>query len=243
MGIPVGYTQGANGFLYKTADNTGPYVQDASGAAVLMGSAGDIAAASTDSGNPVKMGGVYNATLPTLTDGQRGNIQLGSRGGLNVNILSANSNSAVQGASMNSDTVSVTSVGLYVLAFENLMNGATWSRKSFATAASRIVSSAATNNATVAKASAGQLKSIIGYNSNAAVRYLKLYNKATAPTVGTDTPVLTIPLAPSKDFNILFGDGFWFTTGIGYGLVTGSADSDNTAVGAGDILGLNLCYA
>lgn len=30
---------------------------------------------------------------------------------------------------------------------------------------------------------------------------------------------------------------------IGFGLVTGAADADNTGVGAGDILGLNIMYA
>lgn len=40
---------------------------------------GNIAAGATDSGNPVKVGGVYHVTLPTLTDGQRGDIQLDNR--------------------------------------------------------------------------------------------------------------------------------------------------------------------
>ena len=37
---------------------------------------GNVAAGTTDSGNPVKVGGKYNATAPTLVDGQRGDIQL-----------------------------------------------------------------------------------------------------------------------------------------------------------------------
>lgn len=41
---------------------------------------GNIGSAVTDSGNPVKIGGKYNATLPTFTDGQRGDIQLTQRG-------------------------------------------------------------------------------------------------------------------------------------------------------------------
>lgn len=43
---------------------------------------GSVAAGATDSGNPAKIGGVYNATLPTLTTGQRGNAQLTARGEL-----------------------------------------------------------------------------------------------------------------------------------------------------------------
>lgn len=41
---------------------------------------GNVAAGASDSGNPVKIGGVYNSTLPTLTNGQRGDVQLSSKG-------------------------------------------------------------------------------------------------------------------------------------------------------------------
>jgi len=37
---------------------------------------GTVAAGGADSGNPVKTGGKYNATPPTLTDGNRGDTQL-----------------------------------------------------------------------------------------------------------------------------------------------------------------------
>ncbi|MEH1777086.1 hypothetical protein [Nostoc sp.] len=40
---------------------------------------GNVASGATDSGNPLKVGGVYRATAPTLTDGQRGDLQLSSR--------------------------------------------------------------------------------------------------------------------------------------------------------------------
>ena len=45
---------------------------------------GNISAAVADSGGPVKVGGVYNATPPTLTTGQRGDMQLDSAGNLRV---------------------------------------------------------------------------------------------------------------------------------------------------------------
>lgn len=45
---------------------------------------GDVASAATDSGNPVKIGGKFNNTQPTFTDGQRGDLQLDSRGQLIV---------------------------------------------------------------------------------------------------------------------------------------------------------------
>jgi hypothetical protein len=107
---------------------------------------------------------------------------------------------------------------------------------------SRIVSAAATTNATSAKGSAGRLYAIQGYNAATSVRYLKLYNKATAPTVGTDTPVKTLALPPGAGFAFDWPVGYSFATGIGYGLTTGSADSDTSALTAGDVLGLNIDY-
>lgn len=41
---------------------------------------GNSPSGSTDSGNPVKIGGVYNSTLPTFTNGQRSDLQVDSRG-------------------------------------------------------------------------------------------------------------------------------------------------------------------
>jgi hypothetical protein len=43
---------------------------------------GNIASGVADSGNPVKVGGKYNATSPTLTTGQRGDLQLDVLGNL-----------------------------------------------------------------------------------------------------------------------------------------------------------------
>jgi lysophospholipase L1-like esterase len=58
--------------------------------------------------------------------------------------------------------------------------------------------SANSTNATSVKASAGSVGLIVVSNINAAVRYLKMYNKASAPTVGTDTPVMTIAVPPNQ---------------------------------------------
>lgn len=98
--------------------------------------------------------------------------------------------------------------------------------------------SAASTNATSLKASAGTLYSITAFNLNAAVRYLKFYNKASAPTVGTDTPVATFAIpasATGAGFTITFPFGFDFSTGIAYATTTGAADSDTAAVAANEI--------
>jgi len=45
---------------------------------------GNVASAATDSGNPVKVGGVYRASVPTFTDGQRGDAQIDANGNLKI---------------------------------------------------------------------------------------------------------------------------------------------------------------
>lgn len=67
------------------------------GVAGLMGVGGNVASAATDAGNPIKVGGVYNTTAPTFTNGQRGDIQVDSRGRL-VTIECANLGTGTQGA-------------------------------------------------------------------------------------------------------------------------------------------------
>jgi len=100
--------------------------------------------------------------------------------------------------------------------------------------------SAASTNATSIKSSAGTLGYLTASNINASPRYLKIYNKASAPTVGTDTPVHTflipgntagagtnIPLPPQ---------GIALGTGIAIAITTGAADSDTGAVAASEII-------
>lgn len=105
--------------------------------------------------------------------------------------------------------------------------------------------SAATTNATNVKASAGAVGFIYCVNLNAAVRYLKLYNKASSPTVGTDTPIATLPIPASTTgagFMIPMPGGVAFTTGISFALTTGASDGDTGAVAANEIF-LFLGYA
>lgn len=108
----------------------------------------------------------------------------------------------------------------------------------------RLASAAASTNAASIKASAGRLYKTRGYNAATAVRYLKLYNKASAPTVGTDAPVVTLALKPSDAFDLdLIPIGQYFSTGIAYALTTGAADTDTGALTAADVVGLAFWYA
>lgn len=105
--------------------------------------------------------------------------------------------------------------------------------------ASRI-NAAASTNATSLKASAGQIYTIDVFNVAAYNVFLKLYNKASAPTVGTDTPVMTIPVPAGGGFSKTWPMGFPFATGIAYAITKLQADSDTTAVAALDLTGNTL---
>lgn len=96
--------------------------------------------------------------------------------------------------------------------------------------------SAATNNSTLVKAGRVIVGSLSATNSTATVYYLKLYDKATAPTCGTDTPVMTIAVPPNTvDPNVTpaLGQGLSFFKGLGFCLVALIADNDNTSAATG----------
>jgi len=101
--------------------------------------------------------------------------------------------------------------------------------------------SAATTNATIVKASAGRLLGWRISNTNASYRYVKLHNQATSPTAGTGV-VETIAVPPNGIAVGNIPQGSAFTTGIAMTTVTGSADADTTAVGAGDLI-IDLYWA
>lgn len=202
---------------------------------------GAVAAGATDAGAGTKISGVFITTRPTYTTGQRTDIQTDSRGAVFATLSNGGTTVGLSTAVV-SGTISAATAGLAVVNHNFQSNGTAWRPETAPSAVSRIPSAAASTNATVAKASAGDIHRVIGYNAAAAVRYLKLYNKATAPTVGTDTPVLTLPLKPLEHFNIEIG-GYNCSAGIGYALTTGAADADTAAVTAADIVGLNVIYA
>lgn len=204
-------------------------------------SGGPAASGAAASGNPVPMGMDYNTTQPTVTNGQRVTAQADSRGNLKVTLMSGVTAAGMTVASVTA-LVSAALAGVDVIAHSYKSDGTGWRADSRPSGASRIPSAAATTNATVAKASAGDLHVITGYNAAASVRYIKVYNKATAPTVGTDTPVLTYALAASSTFNIDSG-GFYCSAGISYAMTTGAADADTGALTLADVVGLNVTYA
>lgn len=100
-------------------------------------------------------------------------------------------------------------------------------------------------NPTSVKAAPGRVYSIQAFNLNAFARFLKIYNKASAPTVGSD-PVVKNLLIPGNTSGaglvLSWPQGFALATGIAYALTTGGSSGDTGAVALGEVI-VNVDYA
>jgi hypothetical protein len=101
-------------------------------------------------------------------------------------------------------------------------------------------SAASTNGALIITGTSG-LQAFYATNTGATIAFVKLYNKATAPTVGTDTPamIISVPAAvagvPGVATLPIGFSGFRFALGLGIAITGAVADSDTTAVAAGQV--------
>lgn len=103
------------------------------------------------------------------------------------------------------------------------------------------VNTAATTNATLVKSTAGRLYGVTLTNTTAALKYVKLFNKTSAPVPGTDTPVLVVAVPPNGVVSQEWTNPVTFASGIGYAVVGGPTDLDATAlVAANEVVGALL---
>lgn len=104
--------------------------------------------------------------------------------------------------------------------------------------------SAASTNATSVTATPTQIYALQILNFNAAARYFKIYDKASAPTVGTDVPLQALGIPPNSTtgggFVLPIPVGMQLSNGFAFALTTGAADGDTGAVAAGEIV-VNYC--
>jgi len=104
------------------------------------------------------------------------------------------------------------------------------------------VIAAASTNATSVKASAGNIYNIEATNSDTVGYYLKFYNKASAPTVGTDTVVATYYVPPGGGIVINKTLGSPYTTGIALATTLLATNADTTVVTNANKLVINIEY-
>ena len=205
------------------ATNARTILLDTSGRQIVTGAA---ASAAAIAGNPVLMGGTFTTTLPTVTTGQAVNIQTTARG---EQLVALSSGAVTVAHKAASTAAAATDPALVVSLSPN-------SPIVLPTPTSSIINSAATTNATSVKASAGTVYSVTASNTGAAAAFVKLYNLATAPTVGTSTIAITISVPAGGTTNLSFGAaGARFSTGIGLSITNLGTDADATAVTAAQV--------
>ena len=96
---------------------------------------------------------------------------------------------------------------------------------------------AAGTNAALLKASAANLVELYASNLTASFKFVKLFNKSTAPVPGTDTPIRTYAIPPNSTIvlNTVAGARV-FTSGLGIAITGGAAALDATPVAAADVI-------
>ena len=103
------------------------------------------------------------------------------------------------------------------------------------------LNSAATTNGALILTGTSNVSSFYATNEGATAAYIKLYNKATAPTVGTDVPEMTIPVpaavigVPGVATIPIGFHGFRFALGLGIAITRNAVHTDTTAIGAGEV--------
>lgn len=137
---------------------------------------GNIASGATDSGNPVKVGCVYNSTLPTFTNGQRGDCQIGTRGSLAVQIRAPD---GTAGASVSAEG------GLYTSPLASALGAASF------------LNIAAGQATTVVKASAGTLYSLCLNSAATATNTTIVYDNASGAGTVIGRPAATTATVPT----------------------------------------------
>lgn len=104
-----------------------------------------------------------------------------------------------------------------------------------------ILNSAATTNIALILTGTSGLQAFYATNTGATVAFVKLYNKATAPVLATDVPAMIIPVpaavsgVPGIATLPVGFSGFRFALGLGIAITGAVADTDTTAVAAGQV--------
>ena len=108
---------------------------------------------------------------------------------------------------------------------------------------SRVINTLNSGMATSAKSSAGKVHGVRVSNNTAAPLFFRLYDSATAPTIGTTTPKYSFSIAAGASLIFESLLGLSFASGIGYAFTTASlADNDSTIAAAASLVAINIDY-
>jgi hypothetical protein len=215
----------------KTGATSLSVVPASDGFATIAG--GNVASGATDSGNPIKIGGVYNSgALSAVTTGQRTNLQSDQYGNARVSLtgIGASTGDTIGAAAGAFVTTSASGAGSgAVLVVGNYVSdGTNWNRSRGDTTGNWVVPTptAVAGNAitpvvtsvaagsVVGKASAGNLYGV-NVTTGASAGYVLIFNATSAPADGTVTPVKCLPIAANTGVDLNYRSlPVAFSTGI-----------------------------
>lgn len=171
---------------------------------------GNAASSAADSGNPVKVAGVYMTTKPTFADGQRGDVQIGTRGSAHVQLMVPDSATQVAFTAA-ADTATNPGVAsrLEVIPRGTVFNGASWDRLRDVTSSNAttgigllgagVLGFDGTNYQRVTTGTDGRLQSIVtvankdrNITGNVTLSDAKTYIGLTTTTLGTGSSFIGI---------------------------------------------------
>lgn len=177
---------------------------------------------------PLVLGAVTTAA-PTYTTGQSSPLSLDTAGGLRVAahpVTQSGTWNVTVNAAIAAGTNAIGDVGIQYRA--NATGAATVAN----------VLCPATPAAQSVKATAGRLLLVALTNTNAAARWLKVWNTASGGvTLGTTAALTEIAIPPNQTINLAFDGGLGFGTAITIAITGGAGLTNNAAVTAGDVTG------
>jgi len=104
-----------------------------------------------------------------------------------------------------------------------------------------LVTGASTNSNSLTQVPTG-FDGMIGWATVTA--YLKLFDKSSAPTLGTDVPAMTIMLPANQLTRVDFGvETCAFKNGLAMAITLNPADNDTTVLAAANTSGVDLFYS
>lgn len=211
----LGAKTGVNSLSIVPATDATLPVTNATASNLNAAVVGNVANVTGDSGNPVKVGGVFNTVLPTATTGQRIDAQYTARGEALTTLSQSGLSATIAAATADGQT----GTGLTTRSFCYVSNSTNWDRcRGDAVGAYSVLTpTASANNAIapgsstvvesshVAKASAGNVYRV-SITTGGTAGYLMGFNATTAPADGAVTPSLCRVIAANSSLSVSYAD-------------------------------------
>ncbi len=207
---PTATIEGA--WLSQLCDANGRQVVTSPTGATASQVQGTIASGATDSTNPVKVGGVYNSTLPTFTNGQRGDVQIGTRGSAHVEIYGPDSTSTPVSVTALADAGSSPPANMRSTAYGYQYNGATWDRQF--TCPNSVAVSVAPGTTQLVALQSSQIVRVCSFMLSESLAGTAKFVYGTGASCGTGTTDITaaMVMATNGSLQLSAGSGSLFRT-------------------------------